>query len=298
MISVLIPTYNYSVIPLVEELHKQLEASKCIYEIIVWDDGSSETFDLQNRIINHVPNIHYFRSEEHLGSTKTRQLLYKKSVFNWLLFIDADVMPKSPEFIKTYLNLIPKDYDAIFGGYTYGKVAPKDDMVLQWKYGISKEKTHGNIANSNSYKVIVSSNFMIKRSVFTAINPNIEKLGFGFDNYFGTLLKENKAKVFHIHNEVYHLGITSNERFLEKTKLAISNLLDLYQDRKINIHDNSLLNTFIRLKTMGMSGIYSLIYKKLRLKMERHLCGKNPSLRLFKFYKITYMCFKSRNGQL
>src|SRR5690606_7199413 len=136
------------------------------------------------------------------------------------------------------------------------------------------------------------------RSVFTAINPNIDKLGFGFDNYFGTLLKENKAKVFHIHNEVYHLGITSNERFLEKTKLAISNLLDLYQDGKINIHDNSLLNTFIILKYLCMYRIYSLIFKKLHLTMGRHLCAKNPSLRLRKLYKITYMCFKSRNGQL
>ena len=292
MISVLIPVYNYTIIPLVEELYKQLQASKVTYEIIVWDDGSSEAFNLQNKIINHVPNIHYFRSETNYGRTKTRQLLYKKSLFDWLLYLDADVLPKHPEFIQNYLNTIPENYDAIYGGYAYGKIAPKDSMLLRWKYGSAKEEVDAKIRNEKPYKIVISGNFMIKRSVFSSLNSEIEDSGYGFDNYFGTLLKAHQVKVFHINNEVYHLGIESSELFLSKTKEAVDTLLHLYQNGKIRTHDNGLLHLFTSLKNKKLYGFFSAIYKRSRQKMERNLLGKNPSIALMQLYKISYMCFK------
>ena len=298
MISVLIPVYNYSIIPLVEELHKQLEAAKTIYEIIVWDDASSEAFNLQNKIINHVPNIHYFRSESNYGRTKTRQLLFKKSLFNWLLYVDADVIPKSSEFIQNYLNLIPKGYDAIYGGYAYGKLAPKNNMILRWKYGSAKEEVDAEIRNQKPYKVVVSGNFMIKRSVFALMNSKIEDSGYGFDNYFGALLKENQIRVLHINNEVYHLGIESSEEFLLKTKQAVDTLLNLYQQGRITVHDNSLLRLFTTLKASKLSGLFSNIYKKSHKKMERNLMGENPPIARLQLYKILYMCFKYQNHKL
>lgn len=298
MISVLIPVYNYHIIPLVEDLHKQLEASKVIYEIIVWDDASSEFFDLQNRVINTVPNIHYHKSQQNNGRTKTRQLLYEKSLFKWLLYLDADVIPKSSEFIQTYLNLIPKDYDAVYGGYTYGKTIPSNQTLLRWKYGTAKEEVAAKIRNKKPYKVVVSGNFMIKRTVFSTLNSKIKSAGYGFDNYFGALLKSNNIQVLHINNEVYHLGIESNEQFLEKTKNAVITLLNLYQEDKISVHDNSLLHLFIRLKTAKLCGSFGFIYKKLHKKIERNLLGKNPSIIQFQLYKILYMCFKYKNNRL
>ncbi|MGV8815498.1 MAG: glycosyltransferase family 2 protein [Gelidibacter sp.] len=295
MISVLIPVYNSSIIPLVEELHKQLEASKTIYEIIVWDDGSSEAFYLQNKIINHVPNIHYFRSEKNYGRTKTRQLLYQKSVFNWLLYLDADVIPKSQEFIQNYLNLTSKGYDAVYGGCAYGNIPPKESMLLRWKYGRAKEEVDANIRNQKPYKIVVSGNFMIKRSVFSVINSKIVDSGYGFDMYFGALLKANQIKVFHINNEVYHLGVESSTQFLSKTKEAVNTLLNLYQNGKITSHDNSLLHLFISLKKSKLCGLFSTIYKKSHKRMERNLLGKNPSIARFQLYKISYMCFKYKN---
>ena len=295
MISVLIPVYNYSIIPLVEELHKQLEASKTIYEIIVWDDASTETFYLQNKIINHVPNIHHFRSDSNLGSIKTRQLLYEKSLFNWLLYVDADVIPKSPNFIQNYLDLIPKDYDAVYGGCSYGKEAPKNEMLLRWKYGRSKEEVDAKIRNQKPYKNVFSSNFMIKRSVFSLINSKIEDTGYGFDNYFGALLKANEINVFHINNEVYHLGIESSEYFLSKTKQAVDNLLKLHLEGKMKIHDNSLLHLFTTLKASKLCGLFSKIYKNSHKKMESNLMGENPSIARLQLYKISYMCFRYKN---
>ena len=295
MISVLIPVYNYSIIPLVEELHKQLEASKTIYEIIVWDDASSEAFNLQNKIINHVPNIHYFRSESNYGRTKTRQLLYKKSLFNWLLYVDADVIPKSTEFIQNYLNLIPKGYDAIYGGYAYGKVAPKNNKLLRWTYGSAKEEVDADIRNQKPYKITISGNFMIKRTIFTLINSKIEDSGYGFDYYFGALLKANQIKVLHINNEVYHLGVEPSDHFLSKTKQAVDTLLNLYQNGKITSHDNSLLHVFTTLKMSKLCGLFSTIYKTSHKKMERNLMGANPSIARLQLYKISYMCFKYQN---
>ncbi|MEO5788697.1 glycosyltransferase family 2 protein, partial [Gelidibacter sp.] len=229
------------------------------------------------------------------GRTKTRQLLYEKSVFNWLLYLDADVLPKSQEFIQNYLNLTSKGYDAVYGGCAYGNIPPKESMLLRWKYGRAKEEVDANIRNQKPYKIVVSGNFMIKRSVFSLINSKIVDSGYGFDMYFGALLKANQIKVFHINNEVYHLGVESSTQFLSKTKEAVNTLLNLYQNGKITSHDNSLLHLFISLKKSKLCGLFSTIYKKSHKRMERNLLGKNPSIARFQLYKISYMCFKYKN---
>ena len=47
MISILIPTYNYNVFPLVENLQKQCEVAAVAYEIIVLDDASTDKRSLE-----------------------------------------------------------------------------------------------------------------------------------------------------------------------------------------------------------------------------------------------------------
>lgn len=295
MISVLIPTYNYSVIALVEELHKQLEASKTIYEIIVWDDASTETFHLQNRIINHVPNIHYFRSEDHFGKPHTRQLLYKKSVFNWLLYVDADVMPKSPSFIQDYLDLIPKDYDVVYGGCAYAKIVPPESMRLHWAYGNAEEDLPAQTRNQKPYQYTNSNNFLIKRSVFSAINTELSNSKSNLDAYFGTLLKHQALKVKHVDNDVYHLGIVSNAKFLETIKTSLDQLLQLHLEGKITAADNHLLHKFKRLKSFGLCWFYSRRYEKSHKQLEENFLGPKPSISKLRHYKILYLCYQYKN---
>ena len=99
MLSILIPTYNYNAYPLALELERQALKSGIIFELICIDDGSFSALSIQNQNINTLTSCQFIRAKQNRGRTGLRQYLAELANYDWLLFLDADVMPKSENFI-------------------------------------------------------------------------------------------------------------------------------------------------------------------------------------------------------
>ena len=295
MISVLIPVYNYNVVRLVTTIHKQLQLCSVPFEIICLDDASEQELVKENSSITNLEFTTLLKSEVNIGRTNSRQLLSEKANFEWLLFIDADVIPKSELFISNYLNCITSNYEAIYGGFAYYEDRPDSDYMLRWMYGKTHEQIPAKDRNKKPYKVIISANFMIKKSVFLTINSQIAQKGYGFDNFFAALLKMKNIKVFHIDNEVYHLGIETSSSYLRKKEKAAETLLSLHKANKIDNHQNDLLHAFIKLKRYKLNGIFSMFYKGFKTFMRKNLLSNHPSMKYLQLYRLSYMCFKDLN---
>lgn len=291
MISVLIPVYNYDVKMLVKQLHQQLIAAGIPFEIICLEDGSNEDSILQNAGIRDLNFTSHFNNEENLGRTQTRQNLAAKAKYKWLLFLDADVIPSSDDFIKNYLGEICYKSEAIFGGLAYKKESLVSGCELRWNYGRQKEQVKAEKRNNTPFKVITSANFLIKKNIFRPLNEQMTFKGYGLDNYFGNLLKTNQISVRHIDNEVYHLGLETNSVYLRKKEKAAETLLSLHQDNKIVGHQNDLLRLFEALKKYRLTLFFSLIHDHLNILMKKNLFGKKPSIKLLQLYKISYLCY-------
>ena len=67
MLSVLIPTYNYNAFTLVKELHKQLQKSNVLFEIICMDDGSKSELNKYNEEINALAHAKFIALKENIG---------------------------------------------------------------------------------------------------------------------------------------------------------------------------------------------------------------------------------------
>jgi len=292
MLSVLIPTYNYNISALVNALHKQLTASNKPFEILIFEDGSKtiNTIDLSNTLVIH--------NTINVGRVTARQLLAKKAKYDWLLFLDADVLPKSDTFILNYLNAINNTTHAFFGGYSYKKERPENDYLLRWTYGKLKEERPAKERNKKPYKVVISGNFMIKKIIFLDISSKISKTkGYGFDNYFGALLKTNAVNVLHIDNEVYHLGLDKSAIYIHKKEQAALTLLKLYkEDENIN-SDNDLLNLFIKLKNLNLISGLSKIHQQFKTQMRANLLSEKPSVKILQLYRISFMCYEYKRSK-
>ncbi|NRA93993.1 MAG: glycosyltransferase family 2 protein [Psychroserpens sp.] len=292
MISVLIPVYNYNIVDLVGQIHKQLELCNRPFEIICFDDRSESNNTIVNKGISDLDHTKYVVSKINLGRTQARQELAKAASYDWLLFLDADVLPKKNTYIEDYLELTNKDLDAVYGGFAYYDTVPSSEFSLRWTYGKTHEQISANQRNQRPYKVIISANFMIRKSLFLELNANIEQKGYGYDNYFGGLLKEKGAKVFHIDNEVYHLGIETNSSYLRKKEQAAETLLHLYRTKELQNHQNDLLRLFSRSKRIGLNYLFSLLYKAFKSGLQKNLLSANPSMIMFQLYRICYLCHK------
>jgi glycosyltransferase involved in cell wall biosynthesis len=295
MLSILIPTYNYNITSLVYEVHKQATNAKIDFEIICFDDGSKSEINSKNESINQINHCRFKELSSNIGRSSNRNLLAQEAQYEILLFLDADVMPKSDNFILNYLNYFHTDFEAIYGGFAYKKEKPKDEFMLRWTYGKSKEQVTATLRNKMPYKIVISANFMIKKSVFLKLNPKILKSDYGYDNYFGALLKLQKIKVLHIDNEVFHLGLDSNTLYLNKVHQAIHTLLKLKNKDEFISSQYSLLNTFIDLKKWKLHFFFSWLYKTFKRTFQTNLLGRSPSIFVLQTYKLSYLCYQDLN---
>ena len=298
MISVLIPIYNYCVVDLVNEIHEQLIDCKIAFEIICLEDGSDYGFMKQNTVINNLSNTSLIVSKSNQGRIKSRQILSEQTKYDWLLFLDADVIPNHKDFMSKYLKLVGSKHDAIFGGICYDRKKPDKDLILRWKYGILKEEINAETRNKNKYKNIVSANMLIKKKIFTSINSKIELEGYGLDNYFSALMKEMNIIPSHINNEVIHLGIEKSEVYLKKIEKAVVNLTKLFEVHEIEANENNLYSFFVTLKRFQLHYIFSAFYTVFQSPMKRNLIGKQPSITLLQLYKISFMCNRYLNKSI
>ena len=292
MLSVLIPTYNYIALDLVKSLHTQLEEQNIAYEVICFDNGSNSGTNIENERISDIQNCHFTALKKDGGRSRVKNILAKKSIYPWLLFLDSDVLPVSSNFIKDYVKTIKAKKEKVFyGGLKYYDNKPSDNKMLRWIYGKEREEISLKKRNLDPQNYFTAANFLIDKNIFERIKFDESLLEYGHeDTLFALELKKRNIAIAQIHNPVYHLGLDKNEVFLEKIKKSIENLNYLQQQGKISSEDNKLLKINNYLKNMRMNSVFSFLFDKYSKTMELNLTSKSPSLLIFDLYKIGYLC--------
>ena len=289
MLSILIPTYNYNIYPLVSEIQRQCLDLKIVFEIICFDDAS-KLFHHENNQINALPNCTYLILENNIGRTSIRNLLAKKAKFEWILFLDADVMPTAKNFISNYKGCINAEYQIILGGVKYFDVKPERSEVLRYKYGKAREEKSAFDRNLKPYSSIVSGNLLIKRDLFLATNYLENKNIYGMDIFFAYQLYINKVPVLHIDNTVYHFGLENNEVFFKKSLDAVKSRKEIMVDLQGIENINPLIKHYKFLVKYRLSNFYKILFMLFQPLLKRNILSKNPNLLCFDLFRLGYLC--------
>lgn len=293
MLSILIPTFNYNVAPLVDELYKQTNFHTDLeFEIIVYDDGS-KLFHSENNEINKLSNCSYSILEKNIGRSAIRNKLATDAKYENLLFLDADVRIISENFITEYLNRIKNNpkFEVIYGGIVYQSEKPNQNQLLRWIYGNEREALSAEVRNADCYVSFLTLNFLIKKKVFNQVRfnetiPNLryEDLLFSFD------LMHNEIKIEHINNQVVHNGIETSEVFLEKTNSSLHGLKYLLDHQIIDYNYAKISRTFIKLKSFKLLFLIRISHNLFQKKYVKNLLGKQPNLFFYDIYRLGYFC--------
>jgi len=295
MLSILIPTYNYNVYPLVTELKNQADVLGIDYEILVQDDGSSLYLE-ENRKINDLVNCFFFENNENSGRSKVRNLLSNRAKFNWLLFLDSDTFPKNSDFIQKYIQNISLKTRIIYGGIEYQKSKPEKTKILRWVYGKKREALSVEKRNEEKYLSFLTLNFLMNKSVIERVkfNENIPNLRHE-DTLFSYDLFKNNVPIDHLKNVVIHHGLDENRAFLKKSKESIEGLLFL-------LNNNLIDSNYIKLSKYGkvitnlrLTFLLVFFYKVFEAKIERNLLSEKPNIVLFDIYRLCYFCLLYKN---
>lgn len=296
MLSILIPTYNYNVVPLVNELHKQCLECDIIFEILVYDDGSKSILNEENEKINTLLHCKFITYLENVGLSNNRNNLVKDSKYNYLLFIDGDSLIPNNEFINTYLNVLIKDFDIIYGGRIHPETIENPNQKLRWKYGKFIEDKSASIRSNDIYKTLMFNNTLIKKDVFNNIKfePTLKNYGHE-DTLLAYQISLAKLKVIHLENPVKHGNIDINTIFIEKTIFALNNLTLIHNKKLIDEDFIKLLYWHKNLSSVGLSYALTIVYVLLHKLMIKNLKSNAPSLFVFNLFKLTYFCNNNKS---
>ena len=283
-LSVLIPTYNCFCGDLVHSMHhileqetKKLEGFR--YEIIVVDDGSTDKEMIEkNQDIKELSNVNYIIREKNVGRASIRNFLAQQAQYEWLLFLDGDIMVERTRFIEKYLDT---DFHVIVGGLQVYDRNRSLGNNLRFLYELKYQYYHGAAKRQEQpYKEFRTINFLVQRDIMLRISFDEEFKHYGYEDVlFGKQLKEAGIRIHHISNPVMMIDFEDNPTFVSKTE---ESLRTLHQFR------NELKGYSTLLKYEWMKPLFLPLYYLIGKLIRWNLTGNNPRLSLFNIYKLLY----------
>lgn len=299
-LSILIPCYNGRCKELVESLHSLLRKENSTtglrYEIIVADDGSTDNDVIEhNRQIDSLDNCRYIIRKKNVGRAAIRNFLAREAKYEWLLFIDCDMIVRDNGYIAKYIH--SQESSIIYGGYSVKGDKEKLKGNLRFIYEKKCEANHTcSERKKQPYKDFHPSNFMVRRDIILE-HPLDERFRYyGYEDVlWGKTLKNNSIDINHIDNPLSFEKFEDNASFIFKTE---EGLATLYRFRKDLEGYSNLIEYAKRLHRFHLTPLAALIHNILSGSIKYNLTGNNPSLLLFNIYKVCFFCNLSNRSSL
>lgn len=297
MLSICIPIYNFDVTTLVKSLIKEKSQLNDIVEILLIDDGSSLHREKNRELAGACS---YIELKTNIGRSKIRNLFIGHAKQPFLLFLDCDSLLTSTDFIANYLNEIKKGVLICCGGRIYPEQSPSIHQRLSWKYGIISESKPASVRSQNPNSSFMTNNFIIQKALFNTIKFDERLTKYGHeDTLFGYDLKKHQLSIVHIENPILNGALETNEIFLQKTEVAIQNLVLIlnFTDDDLNFYkDIHLLRTYLKIKPFRF---VFLILVKIYNPIIRILILRGVvNIHLFNLYKLGVFIRTKKNLRL
>lgn len=288
-ISVLVANFNWDVSALVKEVHRQLSDSKLVFEVLCYDNSKNSDFEKANTELNRLEHVTYRLEHHHIGRSQNRNKLALDAKNDWLLFLDGDSQIDKSDFISSYIDT-DQTAMVVCGGTAYADKPENENQLLRWTYGKQREELNASERNKNPNSGFSSFNFFIKKEAFEHVGFDNSLTEYGHeDTLFGQSLFEHHFNILHIDNPLIHLGLDSNEVFLQKTQSALKNLKHLV-DSKVLKNESKLTSYYLKLSKTKTKRVIKALYSRNKSKWKKNLCGSAPNMRTFDLYRLGYLC--------
>ena len=232
-LSVLIPAYNWSVTPLVRNLVAQIVEGRLDVDIHIFDDGSFSHFADEIRAQESLAaqfgvRLCVYRPPFNVGRSVARNELLARSQGELVLFLDADVLPDEPDFLRRYLDAAGAGSLVVCGGISYRQcteIAPSERFY--YRYSSKASVAPAETRNLRSWVWIFTANMMAARCVVEAVPFDQGFVGYGYEDIEWGIRLDRFAGIVHIDNPVTHLGLLSKEVLQRKMRESAPNLVYL-----------------------------------------------------------------------
>ena len=234
-LSVLIPVYNWDCGRLIGALVREIlnEGLNTDVEVHLFDDASEARFrDINRANVAHARQqgvaIQLTVASENTGRSAARNALIALAAGRWLLFLDADVLPDEPDFLRRYMAAAT-DAGAVCGGISYRQSASATaDERFYLQYSSRASVADAAQRMRLPWAWVYTASVLVARDTISSVPFDGGFIGYGYEDLEWGLRISQQGGLRHIDNTVTHLGLLSKSTLARKSAEAANNLVHLW----------------------------------------------------------------------
>lgn len=221
IISVLVPTFKYAPVKLVDALSRQTVTDSA--EFILYDDGSQNP-GLEAQLTRLIDGLQIpakvILARDNKGRAEARNRLIVEAHGDWLLFLDSDMEPDTEQFLADYLSSIETTAQSkpavICGGFSVDKAKHSPSTQLHRAQSIASECRPAEERQQKPGLSIFTSNVLVHRNVVETVSFDENFSGWGWEDTDWGIRLAAAFPIFHTDNTATHHGLDEDATLIRK----------------------------------------------------------------------------------
>jgi glycosyltransferase involved in cell wall biosynthesis len=226
-LSVLIPFLREDPSALLLALDREAADLADAVEIVVLDDGTGDDA-LAARVEATVARLalpaRFVRLAENVGRAKGRNRLAHHARATYFLFLDSDMLPDGPRFLRTYLDLVAETAPAVvFGGFSLDQAPTTPEHALHRVMAMRSDCAPAAARSQEPSKNLFTSNLLVRSDVFETEAFDEGFVGWGWEDTEWAMRVAQRHAIVHIDNTATHLGLDRPQTIAAKYEQSTAN---------------------------------------------------------------------------
>ena len=219
VLTIAVPVYRDNPGTMIDALSKCPGAENTA--ILVYDDGGADpelTAHLEKAIGAWPGPGKLISAAENRGRAFARNRLLAHAPTDWVLLLDADMLPDNAEFLQAYHRARASvDGPALIaGGYSLRQVNPTHSQKLHAAQALKSECLDASTRAREPGRYVFTSNILVHRHILETIPFDDEFSGWGWEDVDWGLRVAAAYPIRHIDNTATHLGLDDTDVLLNK----------------------------------------------------------------------------------
>lgn len=218
-LSICIPTFRHPPCALIDRLATMGGAQACA--LIVYDDGSRDgalTDALKNSVRRYPGPAQLITAAANAGRSHARNRLVDAAHTDWVLFLDADMLPDNADFLARYLDEVTTlaSPAIVAGGFSLQQAHIVQDTQLHAAQSLASECLPAATRATEPGRYVFTSNILTHKQVLQSLPFDAGFVGWGWEDVDWGLRAAHQFTIRHIDNPATHLGLDSDAVLIGK----------------------------------------------------------------------------------
>lgn len=200
-------------------------------EFVLLDDGSGSAAllaDVISAAARSGAPARVIVWPDNRGRAAARNRLAEAAHGEYVLYLDADMMPDSARFLENWLGVIQTQRPYIaFGGLSAANVTTTPETALHHAMFARSDCRPARERARNPVQSLATANLLVRRDVLNARPFDDRFTGWGFEDVDWALTASAHAPILHVDNQASHLGLDDIDALMRKCAQAGPNFARL-----------------------------------------------------------------------